>query len=70
MEEIKQNTEGSCSESPTVRIERICVQGTWLESGEPFVRCKELADENRCTYMTAGDTLNLDYTLKIENEPN
>ena len=71
MEEVKQHTEGSCSEPPTVRIERICVQGTWLESGEPFVRCKELANEDiGCVYMIAGDTLNLDYTLKIENEPN
>lgn len=70
MEDVKQIDENPCSKFPTVRIERICVEGTWVQSGEPFIRCKELANEDiGCVYMIAGDTLNLNYTLIIkENE--
>ena len=63
MEDVKQIDENPCSKFPAVRIERICVEGTWVQSGEPFVHCKELANENRCVYMIAGDTLNLDFLI-------
>lgn len=51
----------------SLRVERIYIEGTWVKSGKPFIRCKELKDESVGQfYMKVGDTLNLDYTLKIE----